>query len=122
MMSESIEFYDGRLRPVGSNADEWCVFLEAHPNARAFVAVQIAEAIEDAELWAVERAISKMGWPEIKAYENELRNGQQDDDAGGYFIRCLSRLFGVKRPLRAASELYRSGMRAMVNKAAGCQL
>lgn len=114
----SNERYDSRFAPEGSNADEWQLFLQENKNI-PWMAVQIAEAIEAAELWAVERAISKMGWPEIKAYEAEWNKGQQDDDAGGYFIRCLSRLFGVKRPLRAAADLHRAGMRAMVKKAAG---
>ena len=113
-------------RPTGANADEWAAFLETCLSNRpegsgdghGYVAVQIAEAIETAELWAVERALANMGWPEIRAYEQEWRNGQGDDDAGGYFLRCLSRLFGVKRPLRAAVDLHRKGMRAMVEQAA----
>lgn len=39
-------------RPTGSNADEWAVFLEywcaPKPSNLSFVAVQIAEAIDDA--------------------------------------------------------------------------
>lgn len=41
------------MRPQGSNADEWHLFLcerldnrASHPNALTFVAVQIAEAID----------------------------------------------------------------------------
>ena len=37
-------------RPVGSNADEWHLFLSEHTDALPFVAVQIAEAIEALEL------------------------------------------------------------------------
>lgn len=36
------------MRPFGSNADEWALFLEEHHEARPFVAVQIATAIEEA--------------------------------------------------------------------------
>lgn len=34
-------------RPAGSNADEWALFLSEHRDATEFVAVQIAEAIDD---------------------------------------------------------------------------
>lgn len=38
------------VRPEGSNADEWNVFLEEYTgHGNSFIAVQIAEAIEDAE-------------------------------------------------------------------------
>ena len=37
------------MRPTGSNADEWNCFLSEHLNSTSFLAVQIAEAIEDAE-------------------------------------------------------------------------
>lgn len=37
------------IRPTGSNADEWNCFLSEHLNSTSFLAVQIAEAIEDAE-------------------------------------------------------------------------
>ena len=47
---------DPCTRPLGSNADEWHLFLSTHLDNRAsrptgltFMAVQIAEAIEDAE-------------------------------------------------------------------------
>ena len=37
-------------RPTGSNADEWALFLTEWADANpGFIAVQIAEAIEDAE-------------------------------------------------------------------------
>lgn len=36
-------------RPAGSNADEWHMFLSEHKDALGYVAVQIAEAIEEAE-------------------------------------------------------------------------
>lgn len=35
-------------RPTGSNADEWALFLSEHHGATEFLAVQIAEAIEQA--------------------------------------------------------------------------
>lgn len=36
-------------RPLGANADEWHLFLEENKDALPFLAVQIAEAIEEAE-------------------------------------------------------------------------
>lgn len=36
-------------RPLGSNADEWHLFLDENKEALAFLAVQIAEAIDEAE-------------------------------------------------------------------------
>jgi hypothetical protein len=41
--------YDGSNRPVGSNADEWALFLSEHRDALPFLAVQIAEALDEAE-------------------------------------------------------------------------
>lgn len=40
-------------RPLGSNADEWHLFLDDNKDALPYLAVQIAEAIEDAERRAV---------------------------------------------------------------------
>jgi hypothetical protein len=36
-------------RPLGSNADEWNLFVSENKDATAYLAVQIAEAIEEAE-------------------------------------------------------------------------
>ena len=48
---------------------------------------------------AVEAAIDRMGWPEINAYHAELQRGQDvREDAGGYFIRAIKALFGIKGP------------------------
>lgn len=44
------------LRPLGSNADEWHLFLTENTDALAFLAVQIAEAIEDGERRGREQA------------------------------------------------------------------
>lgn len=48
--------FDNPKRPEGSNADEWHLFLSRYldnratsPSGMTFMAVQIAEAIEDAE-------------------------------------------------------------------------
>jgi len=41
-------------------------------------------------------ALGRIGWDEIKAFKDELRKGQSVyEDAGGYFNRAISRLFGI---------------------------
>jgi len=38
-----------------------------------------------------------IGWPEIRAFQEELRAGQGvREDAGGFLVRCIMRLFGRK--------------------------
>ena len=45
---------------------------------------------------ALEAATDHMGWPQIRAYQAEMRKGQSIfEDAGGYFMRGLRRLFGL---------------------------
>lgn len=79
-------------RPKGSNADEWCLFISEHPNAHGFLAVHICEAIEQ----ACEARVDAMGWPEINAFQDELRRGQGvREDAGGFMLRAIKRLFGL---------------------------
>ena len=42
------------------------------------------------------RALDKMGWDEIRAFQEELNKGQSIyEDAGGYFMRAIKRLFGI---------------------------
>lgn len=36
-------------RPLGSNADEWHLFVDENKDSPAYLAVQIAEAIDEAE-------------------------------------------------------------------------
>ena len=56
---------DPDRRPGGSNADEWAMFLDDHRNADGFLAVQIAEAIEEAERRGMMRAAEiARKWPE----------------------------------------------------------
>lgn len=41
----------------------------------------------------------RLGWSEINAFNAELHKGQSVfEDAGGYFIRCILALFGIKKP------------------------
>lgn len=51
----------------------------------------------DEELETINAAIDRMGWAEIKAFKAELHRGQDIyEDAGGYFLRCIKSLFGIK--------------------------
>lgn len=104
----------GEYMPLGSNADRWNLLLSEYP--KEYCAVQIAEAIESAERNAVANSIDKMGWDEIKAFQSEMAKGQDIyEDAGGYFLRAIGALFGIK----GKNELitYQSAMKAMIAKA-----
>lgn len=60
--------------------------------------------------------IDEMGWPEINAYNAERRTGQSvREDAGGYVLRCLGRLFGVEP--RNEVVTYKAAMTAMLRQA-----
>jgi len=64
----------------------------------------------------LERAIDRMGWPEIHAFQEECRKGQDIyEDAGGYLIRCIKALFGIRR--RDPVTTYQDAARALVAKA-----
>lgn len=62
---------------------------------------------------ALERAIDRMGWPEIHAFREHLA---QDvlEDAGGFMIRKIKRLFGIKRDTVLS---YQNAARAMIETA-----
>lgn len=71
-------------------------------------------ALREAEV--LERAIDRMGWSEIHAFQNELRKGQDvREDGGGFMIRAIKALFGVKRgdPV----ENYQQAARRMIDTA-----
>src|SRR5688572_113482 len=69
------------------------------------------------EYIALENAISRMGWPEIRAFQEELRKGQSIyEDAGGYFMRGFRRLFGLPQSDEAVLT-YRRAAKAMVDAA-----
>lgn len=70
------------------------------------------------EAAVLDRAIERMGWPEIRAYEAELARGQDvAEDAGGFMLRALRRLFGLP-PNRSRIQTYRDAARALVRRAA----
>ena len=38
-----------------------------------------------------------IGWPEIRAFQDELHHGQGVcEDGGGFFVRCIMAIFGKK--------------------------
>lgn len=70
------------------------------------------------ELEVLEAAIDRMGWDEIRAFQSELRRGQDmREDAGGYMIRAIKALFGVKSSDTITT--YQDACRAMMEEAYG---
>lgn len=66
----------------------------------------------------LEDAVARMGWPEIHAFHEEMRKGQSIyEDAGGYFLRGLRRLFGLPQ-IDEEIITYRRAAKAMVERAA----
>ncbi len=58
----------------------------------------------------------KLGWSEIKAFNAELHRGQSIfEDAGGYFIRCILALFGIKKP-DAKVVSYQDAVKALLTE------
>ena len=70
-------------------AELWAAGCD-HETAR-FVARQL-----DASGYTLIRA-EDIGWPEIRAFQEELRHGQGvQEDGGGFFVRCIMALLGRK--------------------------
>lgn len=40
--------------------------------------------------------IDEMGWEEINRFYDEKSFGQAEDDAGGFVLRCIGKLFGAR--------------------------
>lgn len=79
--------------------------------------VRNGEAVTMSQAEALEDAIERMGWPEIHAFQDELRRGQDyREDAGGFWMRALRRLFGLPSPLSEVTT-YQDAARAMVERA-----
>jgi len=54
--------------------------------------------VEEREEAALRAALDRIGWPEIRAFQAELARGQDIyEDAGGFMLRAIKALFGVKR-------------------------
>ncbi|MES2289250.1 MAG: helix-turn-helix transcriptional regulator [Pseudomonadota bacterium] len=87
---------------------------------------KLADALDCDAAWlagwgeneALERALDRMGWPEIHAFQRELARGQDVyEDAGGYFMRAIKALFGL--PGKDPVVTYREAARAMIAQANG---
>lgn len=64
----------------------------------------------------LELAIDRMTWEEINAYHQELQRGQDvTEDAGGYFLRAIRRLFGLGTT-KESVETYKSATMKMVER------
>lgn len=77
----------------------------------------------ESEREILERAIARMGWPEIHAFQDEMRKGQGvREDAGGFIMRGLRRLFGLPQKDEDREILtYQRAAKAMIEKAASKQ-
>jgi hypothetical protein len=119
-----------------ANADGIAMILSEHArfeNGRldnaGYLAVKIAEAIESGDYDGIqmhkpttersllEAAVDRMGWPEIHAFQNELRKGQDyREDAGGFMMRAIRRLFGLPAPQEDVVN-YQQAAKAMIDAA-----
>jgi len=80
------EAADGRPA-LPMEAELWAAGCD-HETAR-FVARQL-----DVRGYTLIRA-EDIGWPEIRAFQEELHHGQGiREDGGGFFVRCIMALFG----------------------------
>ena len=90
-MSEHRSFPDAAngLPILPMEAELWAAGCD-NETAR-FVARQL-----DANGYTLIRA-EDIGWPEIRAFQEQLRGGQGvREDGGGFFVRCIMALFGRK--------------------------
>lgn len=105
---------------------EWRYFTdeaEAYKEAEALgleyqaLYVRDGSVITLTEAEVLDAAVERMGWPEIHAFQNELRRGQDiREDAGGFWMRAIRRLFGLPSPY-SEIETYQQAARRMVAEA-----
>jgi len=56
-----------------------------------------------------------LGWPDIRRFQDALREGQGvREDGGGFFVRCIKALFGIKAD---PVETYREAARRLLKEA-----
>lgn len=64
----------------------------------------------------IEETIDQLGWPEIHAFQDELRKGQDiREDAGGFMLRAIKALLGIRRDDQVTT--YQQAARALVAEA-----
>lgn len=91
------------------------VILDKQGQARGITAARQIHSGDRKAL--LEEAVDRMGWPEIHAFQNELRRGQDiREDAGGFMMRAIRRLFGLPSPFNEV-ETYRQAMAKMIEEA-----
>src|SRR5689334_16300663 len=96
--------------------DDWGT-LTASRLAWKFTAKAFSIPEKDMERAVLKEAVDRMGWPEIHAFKEELRRGQDiREDAGGFWMRALRRLFGLPSPYSEVTT-YQDAAKAMVEKA-----
>lgn len=77
-------------KELGLILDEAATALETYAQEAAKWRVSEQEILEC--------VVDRLGWPEINAFNTELRKGQSVyEDGGGYFIRAMRRLFGLPK-------------------------
>ncbi len=78
------------------------------------IAIKKGECVvQKSERQILFEAVDRMGWKEIRAFQEELKKGQSiHEDAGGYFMRCYKRLFGIAP--REEVITYKGAMKAMI--------
>jgi hypothetical protein len=68
------------------------------------------------EQFILEKAIDRMGWEEINAFNEQLARGQGVyEDAGGFFLRAIKYLFGIKPKITVLT--YQDAARALLKEA-----
>lgn len=80
------------------------------------IAAPEAGAVQVEQCAILEATIDRMGWPEIHAFQAELRRGQDVcEDAGGFMLRAIKALFGIQP--RNPVLTYQDAARAMIKEA-----
>jgi hypothetical protein len=103
--------------PVHGTGTAWrAANPQADMRARPYGQFATPPAPNDDLRAALEEAIDRMGWPEIHAFQDELRKGQDvREDAGGFMLRAIKALFGIK-PTDPVTT-YQQAARALVDAA-----
>ncbi len=108
----------GLLRREAAHSGVWFAsqLAEAADRLSTLSADAIRQGEGATEQEALQRAIDRMGWAEINAFHAELRRGQDIyEDAGGFFMRAIRALFGIK-PTDPVTN-YQDAARALVEAA-----
>lgn len=103
-MSNWLAVEDGEMEFDGSVFQIECCERERYE-------LEVLQKTQSYEFHVLNDALNRIGWPEIHKFQEELRKGQAvDEDAGGFMLRCIKRLFRIKRrdPVLTFQEAARS--------------